>query len=269
MWAVRLSREAVRWMLWAVAIAGLAAAARFAVAPPQPAPVPGAGRARPQADRAAEGFAVLFARRYLTWSSAEAAGQTLAAYAGAGVEPGFGFVAPSSGEQRVAWAEVVQAREPAPGEHVYTVAAQTDVEGLLYLSVEVLRTGGGDLAIAGYPAFVGPPASGPASVAASLPEVADGSLSTMVQRALRNYLAGSTGELAADLSADARVSLPAIALTLESLRHLEWTPGGRSVLALVQAADARGAQYTLGYELDVERAQGRWEVSAIQMDPDS
>jgi hypothetical protein len=40
------------------------------------------------------------------------------------------------------------------------------------------------------------------------------------------------------------------------------------VLALVQAEDGRGARYTLEYELDVTVTQGRWEVSAIQMDPD-
>jgi hypothetical protein len=36
----------------------------------------------------------------------------------------------------------------------------------------------------------------------------------------------------------------------------------------VQAQNARGARYTLAYELDVARVQGRWEVSAIQTDPD-
>ena len=41
------------------------------------------------------------------------------------------------------------------------------------------------------------------------------------------------------------------------------------MLAAVQAQDGRGAQYTLAYELDVARAQGRWEVSAVQMDPDA
>jgi hypothetical protein len=37
----------------------------------------------------------------------------------------------------------------------------------------------------------------------------------------------------------------------------------------VQAQDARGARYTLAYELDVARVQGRWEVSAIQTNPDA
>jgi hypothetical protein len=90
-----------------------------------------------------------------------------------------------------------------------------------------------------------------------------------VQRALRNYLAGSPGELAADLTANAQVSLPGVPLSLESIQRLDWTPGGGSVLAVVQARDGRGVQYLLAYELDVAREQGRWEVSAVQTDPDT
>ncbi len=90
-----------------------------------------------------------------------------------------------------------------------------------------------------------------------------------MERALRNYLAASASELAADLTASAHVSLPAAALTLESVQRLDWAPGAGAVLAVVAAADARGAHYTLAYELDVARVQGRWEISAIQMDPDT
>jgi hypothetical protein len=41
------------------------------------------------------------------------------------------------------------------------------------------------------------------------------------------------------------------------------------VRAVVQARDARGVQYTLDYELDVAVVGGRWEVGAIQMNPDT
>ena len=58
-------------------------------------------------------------------------------------------------------------------------------------------------------------------------------------------------------------------LALQSLQSLVWAPGAGAVLAVVQAQDQRGAQYTLAYELDVARLQGRWEISAIQMDPDA
>ncbi len=53
------------------------------------------------------------------------------------------------------------------------------------------------------------------------------------------------------------------------MQRLDWAPRGSAVLATVQAQDARGVRYTLAYELDVLRAQGRWEISAVQMDPDA
>jgi hypothetical protein len=163
----------------------------------------------------------------------------------------------------------VQEREPVRGEHLYTVAAQTDTAGLLYLTVGVERRADGSLALNGYPAFVGAPASGPAQSPGRLREVGDPALAIVVERALHNYLAASEGELAADLTSGARVSLPTLALTLASVQRLDWSPTGSSVLAVVQAQDARGVQYTLGYELDVARVGGRWGVSAVQMDPNA
>jgi len=272
LWRIRVAREWPRYLLSAVAVMGLAASARFAIDPPRPV-IPRAAPAPAPPDLAAEGFAAQFARAYLTWNAAEpqAHERALAAYAGPGIEPGAGLQPPASGEQRVEWVEVVQERELAPGEHVYTVAAQTNDAGLQYLTVPTLRTASGSLALGGYPAFVGEPASGPAQAQAQthLREVSEPALATVVDRALRNYLSGSGSELAADLTAEARVSLPAQALSLESVQRLDWASGPGAVLALVQAQDARGARYTLAYELDIARVQGRWEVSAIQMDPDS
>jgi hypothetical protein len=273
LWRIRLVRSLPRHLLGALALAGLLASARFAIDPPRVA-LPAALLRRPAPeDLAAEGYATLFARSYLSWEAQnpEARERALAAFVGSGMDSDGGLQPPASGEQRVQWTQVVQEREPRPGEHVYTVAAQTDTAGLLYLTVSVLRTPGGGLALAGYPAFVGPPASGPAQTGAGgrLREVSESELSTVAERALRNYLADSPSELAADLTVGARVSPPGIELALQSLQSLQWAPGGGAVLALVQAQDQRGAQYTLAYELDVARAQGRWEISAIQMDPDS
>ncbi len=185
------------------------------------------------------------------------------------MEPDAGEVLPATGEQHVEWAEVAQAREAGPGRRVYTVAAQTDTSGLLYLTVDVARAPDGALQLGGYPAFVGPPSSAPGLMSAPARELSEPALATVVARALRNYLAGSAGELAADLASRARVSLPAAALTLESVQHLYWVEVGRTVSALVQAHDERGVAYLLAYELDVARRQGRWEVAAIQTDPDS
>jgi hypothetical protein len=271
LWRIRLVRELPRYLLCAASVAGLAASARFAIAPPTSVLAAAAVHAPAAPDRAAEAYAVLFARRYLTWNAAEPqlSASQLEPFVGTGVEPDAGLELPPSGEQRVDWAEVVQARTPAAGEHVYTVAAQTDAAGLLYLTVPVARTSDGDLALAGYPAFVGAPAAGPAQSPGHLREVADAALYTVVQRALRNYLAASASELSADLTAGAHVSLPEQSLSLESMQRIDWAPEGSAVLATVQAQDGRGVRYTLAYELDVVREQGRWEISAVQVDPDA
>jgi hypothetical protein len=230
-----------------------------------------ATRAAVPPDPAAEAYAALFTRRYLTWSGAEpqTSLHALEPFLGSGMEPDAGLELPASGEQRVEWVEVVQAREPQRGEHVYTVAAQTNGAGLLYLTVPVTRTAHGTLALAGYPAFVGAPAAGPAQPPGHLREVDDPALATVVQRVLRNYLAASAGELEADLASGASVSLPSLALSLDAMQHLYWAPGAGAVLAVVQAQDRRGVQYVLAYELDVVQEQGRWEVSAVQTDPDT
>jgi hypothetical protein len=99
--------------------------------------------------------------------------------------------------------------------------------------------------------------------------VQEPALRTVVERALRNYLAGSESELQADLASGARVSLPHIGLSLQSLQRLDWARGTGAVLAIAQAQGGRGEQYTLAYELDVTPPQGRWEVAAVQMDPDT
>jgi hypothetical protein len=271
LWRIRLAREWSRYLLSALAVAGLAASARFAIDPPRPVAAKTIAPGPPPPDLAAEGFASLFARSYLTWSAAnpQAHERDLAPFAGPGMEPDAGLAPPSNGEQQVLWTEVVQEREPVADEHVYTVAAQTDNAGLLYLTVSVVRTAGGSLALGGYPAFVGAPATGPAQPQGHLREVDEPALATVVERALRNYLSASSSELEADLTSDAHVSLPAAALNLESVQRLDWAPGGGAVLAVVQAQDSRGARYTLTYELDVAQVQGRWEISAIQTDTDA
>jgi hypothetical protein len=257
--------------MYALCAAGLAASVRFAVAPPRPRVRAVADAGFVSRDRAAEGFACLFARRYLTWTGSQPSTNegSIEQFAGTGMEPGIGLRLPPRGEQRVEWAEVVQERQPTPVERVYTVATQTDTAGMVYLSVSVVRGEDGSLALAGYPAFVGAPAHGPAHPASTPRAVTDAQLQVVVARALRNYLAGSQSNLAADLSGAARVSLPPLALEVESVGQLRWAPGGGSVLAVLQAQEHRGVSYTLQYEVDVVRADGRWEVAAVQMRPDA
>ncbi|HXP37179.1 MAG TPA: conjugal transfer protein [Solirubrobacteraceae bacterium] len=268
MWRLQLASRIPRYLLYATCLAGLLASVRFAVDPPRARQQMIAAPISPTTDSAAEGYATLFARRYLTWEATQPqlSEQSLAPMIGAALAQGAGIVLPPSGAQHVLWAEVVQARAERSGAHVYTVAAQTDTAGLLYLTVGVEREADGSLAIAGYPAFVGAPQSGPAQSPAQAPEVSDRALAAVVERGLRNYLAAAPEELAADLSSHAPVAVPQLALTLESVQRLSWSSDPHSVLAVVQAHDARGVRYTLGYELDVADVEGRWEISAIQMD---
>lgn len=269
-WRIRLARELPRYLLKALAVVGLLASARFAIAPPRPAVARISASAFATNDRAAEGFATQFARSYLSWDSRdpEAHRIALAAFVGSWMEPEAGLQPPESGEQQVRWTQVVQARVVASGEQLYTVAVQTDTAGLMYLTVGVVRRAG-ELALAGYPAFVGPPAATGAIAPAHSHEVEEPALETVVTRALRNYLARAESELDADLAEGARVSLPTQIFALQSLDSLDWSSGGRSVLATLRARDGRGAQYTLAYELGVQLSAGRWAISAIQTNPDS
>jgi hypothetical protein len=269
MWRLRLAREAPRYVLGALSAFGLLASARFAIAPPRAATVVVGRRAGPVVDLAAAGYAVQFTRRYLTWRASEptASARGLESFAGGHMQGAAGLVLPAAGEERVEWAEVVQSREPTAGVHVYTVAAQTDSLGVRYLTVPVGRTANGSLARLGYPAFVGAPASTAASPPSTLRPVGDAALEVVVRRALANYLSDSPAELAADLAAGARVSAPSPPMRLLSTERLQWAPGGGAVLTVLEAEDELGARYALGYEVDVTRAQGRWEISAIQTDP--
>ncbi len=275
LWRLRLTRELPRYLLIGAALFGLLASARFAIAPPRPVSVAPSQPAVAPSDPAAQAYAVLFARRYLTWSAGQPlrGERELEPFVGSRLDPAAGFVAPTEGGQRVEWAEVVQVREPETGIHIYTIAAQVETQpqaqGLLYLTVGVKRTSTGALALTGYPALVGAPASGPAIAARSLRPLEDHDLETVVRRALTNYLAGTTSELAADLTVGAAVSSLGTPLQLIGIVRDGWAPGDGSVEATIEASDSRGARYTLSYELDVTRAQGRWEVSAIQTEPDA
>ena len=269
MWLMRLGRRGARLLVALVALSGCAAAARAAIAPPRPpAARPATG---PAADLGEESFAELFARRYLTWDAANPAlhEQGLAPFTGSGIDPDAGVVPPASSSEQVLWTGVAQSRPGPDGERVYTVAVDTDAAGLEYLAVPVVRIGGGRLALGGYPAFVGPPATGPfADVTASLPQLTAAGLSVVVTRALRNYLSDAGLNLAADLTPGARVALPPQPLTLDDVTALRWSSADQSVLAQVVATDPRGAQYTLVYEIAVAHEPSRWEVSAIEIDPD-
>jgi hypothetical protein len=268
LWRLRASASLTRWVLYVTAAVGVATTVRFAIAPPRPVgPHVGAAVV---VDRGAEAFASLFARRYLTWDSASPAvhEQGLAGFVGGTIDPDAGMGPASRGSQRVTWTEIVQARTIGRGEHLYTVAADTGGAVVTYLSVDVLRDGSGELRLGRYPALIGPPLVGAAvgldgvGVAA----VTDAGLTTVIGRALRNYLGGSAQDLAADLAPGSVVTTPELHLSLDRVDQLRVAAGG-GVLATVGAADSAGTTYTLTYQVALSRAGGRWLVDAIQSDP--
>jgi len=267
---LRLAAAAGRFVLCGLAFAGLAASARFLVAPPRP--IVRTVAAAPE-DRAAQAAATAFARAYLTLDGqrpddARAALGTMTGDEGAAlVAPDV----PALVRQRVHWVDVVSDRIVAGRTHAVVVAADTDRQGVVHLAIELERRRDGTLRIVGAPALVG----GPVLAAArdepdgGRVEVADAALTDVCRRALENYLAGNARNLAADLAVSASVSLPDVPLRLERMESLRWTVDRRSVAATVQASDRDGVRYRLRYALDVVRDGARWLVRALATDPDA
>src|SRR6516165_11992712 len=100
LWRLRVAQELPRYLLYAACAAGLLASARFAIAPPR-SRLPPAIAVSPPPDLAAEGYASLFARRYLTWDAAEpqSSQRQLASLLGPGTDPDGGLRLPAAGEQ--------------------------------------------------------------------------------------------------------------------------------------------------------------------------
>jgi len=103
---------------------------------------------------------------------------------------------------------------------------------------------------------------------AELPEVHEPVLVALVRQALSSYLARSSSGLAADVSHGASVSLPVVRLQLQAVPRLQWGWREGWVLATARALDGRGVQWALACELEVQRVRGRWEIAAIQTNPD-
>ncbi len=148
----------------------------------------------------------------------------------------------------------------------YTVAVGTGA-GTRYLAVPVARGPGGLPVLAGYPALVASPAVDRAGALgdAGLPAVTDSAAAAVLRRALRNDLAGSYDNLAADLAPHARIESAAPGLSPLGVVRLAIEPSG-AVLATARAADSQGDVFTLGYELTVAELDGRWEITRIGYD---
>jgi hypothetical protein len=212
-------------------------------------------RATATADAPSRAFALQFARAYLSYDAKRPAarGRALAPFLSDAVDAEAGFLA-ARGSQEVIWAEVASDQRALTGGRALTIAAAISTQPLpVYLTVTVAHDRGGPVSLVGYPAFVGAPAISPNAPSVSHSAVEDDQLTAVIARALRNYLGGSAQNLKADLAPGAAVTLPTLSLRLRSLGRVEWLgrSGNRAVLATVEASDARGATYTLAYELGI------------------
>lgn len=212
-------------------------------------------RAAATADAPSRAFALQFARAYLSYDVEQPAARSraLAPFLSDAVAADAGFF-PAGGRQSVIWAEVASDQPALTGGRAITIAAAISTQPLpVYLTVTVAHERGGALSLVGYPAFVGAPAITRDAPSVPRSAVEDEQLTAVVARALRNYLAGSAQNLKADLAPGAAVTLPTLPLRVRSLGRIDWLgrSGARAVLASVEAIDARGAAYTLAYELGV------------------
>lgn len=260
-WRAALPRRAL--LATAIVLSLLGVRALLAGTPAAPPPPHGPAGA-PLIDRV-EGFAEAFARAYLSYDARdpERRAAALAGFLGADLDADAGLAAPPTGESTVSWTAAAGRTPDGAGREVVTVAAAlAGRAGLLWLAVPVASGAGGALAVADYPAFVGPPARAARMRAASGDDVADGALRAVVERALANYLSGAQGNLRADLAPGiAPPAPPQPALELEDVQALAWLAPGR-LAATVLARDRAGVSYTLRYRLTVVK-RDRWYVRAL------
>lgn len=232
---------------------------------PEQAPAPAAVA---RTDRALEDFAEGFARAYLTYDAArpQLRERALRQYTPDELGSDAGYAPPARGAETVSWTRVAQNQEALAGGRIVVVAVGlAGEERTPYLAVPVVRRSDGALVLSGYPALVGSPIAARPPLAAR-EEVQDPEVTEVVERVLGNYLAGERADLEADLSPTARVALPDEELRAASVDDVVWVAGEESgaVLATVSARGADGSNWTLTYELGLERLRGRVLVTFIE-----
>jgi Conjugative transposon protein TcpC len=261
LWSVRASLALGRWLLYGLALAGIAISVRD-LARPRP-PGVRAPSSAPAANLEAQWFALRFARAYMTFTADPAVRErALAPFIASGGDPDAG--ATPAGGQRVVWAQIAAERDLG-AQRDYTVAITTGTGALRYLVVALTPAPGGGETLAHYPALVAAPVPVPAGPldGAVLPGLPGGALATVIERALRNYLAGSTENLAADLAPGAIIAPAEPGLQIQAVQRLAVQPTGR-VLATLLASDRAGDRLTLDYRVGARLEGGRWLVTSIE-----
>lgn len=256
----RLTARVPRLVAGTLAVVMIVAGVRSTIAGPPVAPPLPPPPALP--DQAGQAFAEAFARSYLSWDPGrpELQEQAVGRYLSDELDPGAGVQATQP--QQVLWTAAVGSVTDGSRE-VVTVAVATD-RGDYHLAVPVARNGAGLLAVVDYPALVGAPPVALDRPAPAAEDVEDRQLRAVAERVVRNYLAGESQNLKADLDPAAVVSLPDRQLTVQSVDEITQA-GPRKVAVQVQAKGERTV-WTLAYELAVVRHE-RWYVHTIAGDP--
>jgi hypothetical protein len=249
----RLAARSPRHLLSAAVLVLLALGLKTIFFPPAPATA--TSRPAVTADAPSEDLALRFARVYLTYEAADPAAReaALRPYLPDALAADAGFTA-AHGSRRVLWEDVASDQTALAGGRVITIAAGVSgTTAPLFLAVSVRHEAGRPLSILGYPSLVGAPA-----IVSSAPEparqaVSDPEVTEVIERVLRNYLAGSAPDLRADLTDDAQVTLPTVSLHVSQVSGIEWLagPGSGAVLATATAEGRDGDTYTLTYELGI------------------
>jgi hypothetical protein len=258
---VRASLAFGRWLLYALALSGIAVSVRDLVRP-RPPGVRASARA-PGASLEAQWLALRFARAYMTFTADPAVRErALAPFIASGSDADAGAT-PAVG-QRVAWAQIAAERDLG-AQRDFTVALATGAGALRYLVVALTPGPHGGERLAHYPALAAAPAPVAAAAldGAGLPGLPGGALATVIDRALHNYLAGSTENLAADLATGAVIAPAEPGLQIQAVQRLAVLSTGR-VLATVLAADRAGDRLTLAYRVGARLDGGRWVLTSIQ-----
>ena len=249
----RLAARAPRHLVSVAVLVLLALGLKTIFFPPAPA----TATSRPAAtlDQPSEDLALRFARVYLTYDAADPAVReaALRPYLPNGLAADAGFTA-AHGSRRVLWEDVASDQTALTGGRVITIAAGVSgAAAPLFLAVSVRHEVGRPLSILGYPSLVGAPAITTSASEPSREAVSDRSVTEVVERVLRNYLAGSAPDLRADLTDDAQVTLPTVSLQVSQVSQVEWVagPGSGAVLATATAESRDGDTYTLTYEFGI------------------
>lgn len=218
-------------------------------------------------DLAAAEFATEFTRAYLTYRVEDPGERerALSRFANASIDQEAG-VAPAA-NQSVTWAQPTQEQLRPGGGEVVTVAAQTSAHPLPeYVAVPVARDSSGALAIAGYPAFVGPPTVSETYAAATHQSVGDPGLLATVTRVITNYLDDDTQDLQADLAPGTRVSPPTVAMSVQHIQSVTWVRANTLVEVQVTARDSTQSTFSLSYQVGVTERE-RWYATSIAVNP--